>query len=203
MDARITPTPNGPLQAQKIKALKNDRGDILSTDEEIWLCRCGHSRNKPYCDGAHAAAQFSDKRQRRAGAPVEFVGKEVTVIDDASLCAHAGACVDGAPDSFFTVKDGQRISSPDASPAERVIAAVRQCPSGALLYKLKGRRMDQFGGETQVVVEKDGPYRVSQARLDGEARPATEDHYTLCRCGASLNKPFCDGMHAKVKFRAE
>ncbi|HEX3729736.1 MAG TPA: CDGSH iron-sulfur domain-containing protein [Opitutaceae bacterium] len=203
MDARITPTPNGPLQAQKIGTLKNDRGETISTDQEIWLCRCGHSQTKPYCDGAHTAAKFSDKRVRLPGVPAEFAGKDLTVIDDFSLCAHAGVCVDRAPDTFFTIKDGKRTSNPDASPAEQVIAAIRQCPSGALLYKLKGKRVDQYASEAGIVVEKDGPYRVGAAALDGEARPATEDHYTLCRCGASLNKPFCDGMHAKIKFQAD
>ncbi|HUD83043.1 MAG TPA: CDGSH iron-sulfur domain-containing protein, partial [Candidatus Saccharimonadales bacterium] len=105
------------------------------------------------------------------------------------------------PETFFTKEAGGRVSHPDASPAEQVIATIRQCPSGSLLYKLRGKRVDDFATETEVTVEKDGPYRVHRTQLNGEARPATENHYTLCRCGASLNKPFCDGMHAKMGFR--
>jgi len=52
-----------------------------------------------------------------------------------------------------------------------------------------------------VRVEENGPLHVSRATLVGDAQPATQDHYALCRCGASKNKPFCDGMHTKVKFR--
>ena len=202
MDASITPTPDGPLHAERIKALKNDRGETIATDESIYLCRCGASKNKPYCDGSHGAAGFSDKRQRKQDGSVRvFAGKEITVVDDFSLCAHAGECVEGAPETFFTPDAGGRASHPDASPAGQVIAAIRRCPSGALLYKLHGKRVHEFFSGTEVRVEKDGPLHVHQAKLHGEARPATEDHYTLCRCGASLNKPFCDGTHVKVGFR--
>jgi len=202
MDAEITPTPNGPLQAERIKALKNDRGEIIDTAESIFLCRCGQSKNKPYCDGSHEAAGFSDQRQLTGkSAVVEFASKEITVVDDFSLCAHAGECVDGAPETFFTQGPRGRISHPDASPAEQIIATIKCCPSGALLYKLRGKLMHDYFTETEVRVEKDGPLHVHRAKLNGEARPATEDHYTLCRCGASKNKPFCDGMHAQIKFR--
>jgi CDGSH-type Zn-finger protein/ferredoxin len=202
MDAEITPTPNGPLQARHIQALTNDRGKIISTDAEIYLCRCGHSQNKPYCDGSHKAAGFSGKRRRAGGsAATEFAGRHVTVIDDFSLCAHAGECVDRAPETFFTKGPDGRVSHPDASPAKQVIAAIRHCPSGALLYKLRGKPVHAYSEATGIRVEKDGPLHVHRAKLPGQARPATEDHYTLCRCGASLNKPFCDGMHTKVKFR--
>lgn len=201
MDAEITPTVDGPFHAQHIRALKNDRGQTVGADESIFLCRCGASKNKPYCDGSHSAVGFSGKRLLKTPpAPSEFVGKEITVVDDFSLCAHAGACVDGAPDTFFTKKAGRRVSHPDASPTEQVIAAIRQCPSGALLYKVRGKLVADYAAETEVRVEKDGPYHVHRAKLNGESQPATENHYTLCRCGASQNKPFCDGMHAKVKF---
>lgn len=202
MDAEITPTPNGPLQAERIKALKNDRGEITDTAESIFLCRCGQSKNKPYCDGSHEAAGFSDQRQLTGKSTVaEFAGKEITVVDDFSLCAHAGECVDGAPGTFFTKGPDGRISHPDASPAEQIIATIKRCPSGALLYKLRGKLVHDYFTETDVRAEKDGPLHVHRAKLNGEARPATEDHYTLCRCGASKNKPFCDGMHAQIKFR--
>jgi CDGSH-type Zn-finger protein/ferredoxin len=201
MDAEITPTTDGPLHAQRIRALKNDRGETIHAGESIFLCRCGASKNKPYCDGSHNAVGFSGKRLRRSGrSPSEFVGKEITVVDDPSLCAHAGACVKGAPGTFFTKEAGRRVSHPDDSPAEQVIATIRKCPSGSLLYKLRGKLADGYSTETGVRVERDGPYHVSRAKLNGGVRPATEDHYTLCRCGASLNKPFCDGAHASIKF---
>jgi CDGSH-type Zn-finger protein len=201
MDAEIVPTPNGPLHAQRIKYLKNDRGETIDTAESIYLCRCGASKNKPYCDGSHASSGFSDQRLRTGQVPArEFAGREITVVDDFSLCAHAGECVAGAPETFFTKGPKGRESNPDATPAEQVIATIRRCPSGSLLYKLRGKLVDQYHAEPAVRVEKDGPLHVQQARLAGDASPATHDHYTLCRCGASRNKPFCDGRHAAVGF---
>lgn len=201
MNAQITPLPNGPLKAEHIQALKNARGEIIDRSETIFLCRCGSSKNKPYCDGSHETVHFSDRRRRKKDAPdSEFVGKDITVVDNVGMCAHAGYCVEGAPRTFFTKEGGTRVSHPDASDTAAVIAAIRRCPSGALLYKQAGKLVQEYSTETEVRAEKDGPLRVQRAKLSG-ARPATEDHYTLCRCGASLNKPFCDGTHAEVKFR--
>ena len=202
MDAAIIPTPNGPLEVQGIKALKDHQGKALAIDQTIYLCRCGASATTPFCDGSHDAIGFSDKRLHAGpGAAVEWPGKEVTVVDDFSLCAHAGECVDGAPATFFTQEAGQRVSHPDASPAAQVMATIRRCPSGSLLYKLRGTLVHDYFTESEVLVQKDGPLHVHRAKLNGDARPATEDHYALCRCGASANKPFCDGMHTKIKFR--
>jgi len=202
MDAEITPTPDGPFKAERIKALKDARGETIDTSEEIFLCRCGSSKNKPYCDGSHASAKFTDRRQRTKDDPVsEFAGKKLTVVDNVGLCAHAGDCVAGAPNTFFTKKGGTRVSHPDASDTAKVIEAIRHCPSGALLYKQGGKLVHEYSSGTEVLVEKDGPLRVQRAKLNGGRRPATDDHYTLCRCGASLNKPFCDGTHTKIKFR--
>ncbi len=201
MDAKITPTPDGPLHAENLPALKDDAGEVISTDKDLWLCRCGASKNKPYCDGAHNDAKFTSKRIRQnPPAPAEFAGKDLTIIDDVGLCAHAGECVNGAPNTFFTKEDGKRISHPDTTPTNQVIATIRRCPSGSLLYKTGGETQAAYATESGVRVEKDGPLLVSKTKLEGDAQPATDDHYTLCRCGASLNKPFCDGMHSKVKF---
>ena len=132
MNAEITPSPNGPLHAQHIKALKNDRGETIDASESIYLCRCGGSKNKPYCDGTHEANHFSDRRRHAGRSGVsQFAGKEITIVDDVSLCAHAGECAEGAPETFFTTEAGRRVSHPDASPTEQVIATIRRYPSGS------------------------------------------------------------------------
>jgi CDGSH-type Zn-finger protein/truncated hemoglobin YjbI len=97
---------------------------------------------------------------------------------------------------------------------DEIIRAVRDCPSGALSYAIDGteaRGQAAWGGtrEPAVEVTKDGPYRItggiSLAGADGAPEPraqgASLEHYALCRCGRSQNKPFCSGMHWYVGFR--
>jgi truncated hemoglobin YjbI/CDGSH-type Zn-finger protein len=96
---------------------------------------------------------------------------------------------------------------------DEIVAAVRHCPSGALSFGVDGReareQVDQAGRPEQVEVSKDGPYRITGGiplvEEDGTpvARPAgaSTEHYALCRCGQSQNKPFCSGMHWYVNFQ--
>ena len=78
------------------------------------------------------------------------------------------------------------------------------CPSGALSYTVGGVLYDSKDRSPAIVVTKNGPYRVvgGIALNDPEgSRPQSPEHYTLCRCGASKNKPFCCGEHRDVGFR--
>ncbi len=56
----ITPFVNGPLHITGTLELKNHHGELLAATEELYLCRCGHSNNKPYCDGEHKKIGFQD-----------------------------------------------------------------------------------------------------------------------------------------------
>jgi hypothetical protein len=92
---------------------------------------------------------------------------------------------------------------PDGAQVEEIIEAVKRCPSGALSYSIDGVERRDQDRESMITVSKDGPYLVTgRVELEGESRAegASEEHYTLCRCGASKNKPFCDGTHWYVKF---
>ena len=88
-----------------------------------------------------------------------------------------------------------------------IIDVVRRCPSGALSYSIDGveyRDPEQQRNPT-VTVLKNGPYHITGGiDLIGEniqfGEGASKEHYTLCRCGASENKPFCDGAHRNSKF---
>jgi truncated hemoglobin YjbI len=97
---------------------------------------------------------------------------------------------------------------------DEIVRAVRSCPSGALSYAIDGvearEEVDHHGTrEPQIEVSKDGPYRITGAIAltggDGSEEPlaagASREHYALCRCGQSQNKPFCSGMHWYVEFR--
>jgi truncated hemoglobin YjbI/CDGSH-type Zn-finger protein len=104
--------------------------------------------------------------------------------------------------------------APSGARADEIIATVRDCPSGALSFAIDGRaaRAQTDWGDTRepaIEVTRDGPYRVTGrvtltdsggadvARNAG----ASLEHYAVCRCGHSQNKPFCSGMHWYVGFR--
>jgi truncated hemoglobin YjbI len=106
---------------------------------------------------------------------------------------------------------GEPFVTPDGGPAADVIAAVRACPSGALSYGLGDvEQRDQVDQERDASIEvsKDGPYRITggigllNGLGDPEPRAAgsSTEHFSLCRCGHSQNKPFCSGMHWYIGF---
>ncbi|MGH8722244.1 MAG: CDGSH iron-sulfur domain-containing protein, partial [Burkholderiales bacterium] len=87
---------------------------------------------------------------------------------------------------------------------EKIIATIAKCPSGALSYSIDGVKAEPPGRAPMVTVTDDGPYAITGGiELLGVAfgEGASREHYTLCRCGASRNKPFCDGAHWDVNFR--
>lgn len=127
-------------------------------------------------------------------------GKDLELMFDARRCIHARFCVTGAPNVFLANVQGPWIH-PDAMPVARVVEVAHACPSGAIRY----RRLDGAPNETAppvnlVAVRESGPYAFrGQLQIDGEAAGFRA---TLCRCGASKAKPFCDGSHAKIGFAA-
>ena len=196
----IEPRPNGPLMVSGEVTLTNSRGEIIATEAKFWLCRCGGSANKPFCDGTHKRKGFSSERETKdAGQTKDHVGKAITIHDNRSVCAHVGHCTDHAPDVFST-KSEPWIDA-DGGVTDRTIAAIRMCPSGALSYSVDGVRQQIVGRAPAIQITKDGPYAVvGGPALLGDAAPFNAEHYALCRCGASKNKPFCDGSHYKAGF---
>lgn len=193
----ITPTRDGPYVVRDVTALSNRSGSIEARPT-MRLCRCGGSANKPFCDGTHARIGFSsakldgrveDKRE-------DHVGAGITIHDNRGICAPAGHCADALP-SVFRLRHEPWIQ-PDGASRDEIVAAIRRCPSGALSYSIDGHEHRDREGAPAIFVSQNGPYVVSGGPdlLDtvwGEG--ASVEHYTLCRCGGSKNKPFCDGSH--------
>jgi len=201
----ITPTPNGPYLVRDLESLQGTRGP-LPAKAMVALCRCGGSNNKPFCDGTHARNGFSSEKLpgRVADKRDTYIGASITVTDNRGQCAHAGFCTDGAPATFRLKKEP--FVDPDADSAEKIAKTIDACPSGALRYLLDGVDKGDRSGVPNITVTPNGPYRVSGScellkTTFGEGN--TQDHYTLCRCGGSKNKPFCDGTHWTNKFKAE
>jgi CDGSH-type Zn-finger protein/uncharacterized Fe-S cluster protein YjdI len=127
-------------------------------------------------------------------------GKSLTLLFEAKRCIHSRFCVTGAPTVFLANVKGEWLY-PDTMDVERLVDIAHQCPSGAIRYKRKDGRENESAPPVNLVsVREAGPYAVrAPMLLDGN--PAGF-RATLCRCGASKNKPFCDGSHHEVNFRA-
>ena len=195
----ITVLRNGPYKVEGVQDIRDSDGRLLPHPAVTMLCRCGASRKKPFCDGSHTRIGFVGDRDpgRAKGETNEYAGREITIVDNTDVCCRDRSCIAGLPPVFETC-------DPNAASPEDIIKTIRKCPSGALTYKMGGIHCQDFGREPGIVVTKNGPLKVvGGIRLNDEtgARPACEEHYTLCRCGGSKNKPFCDGTHADIGFR--
>ncbi len=210
---RIQVATSGPYLVTNVAALYDWLGQPLAVRPKMALCRCGASATKPFCDGAHAGTGFSDGKgpNRVADRHDTYVGQQVTVLDNRGTCQHSGFCTDRLS-TVFHQGDGPFVT-PSGGRMDEIIRAVRDCPSGALSYAIDG--VEARGGvdyhskrAPAVEVSKDGPYRVTGAVpvVDGQGHDvvrnqgASLEHFALCRCGRSQNKPFCSGMHWYVKF---
>jgi CDGSH-type Zn-finger protein len=202
--ATIEARPNGPYLVREAVALVDARGEAITHEAVFALCRCGGSRNKPFCDGSHKANGFSDARlSDGANDRMEsYHANGVTIHDNRSICAHAGKCTDGWATVFRY--GSEPWIDPTGADAQAIIEAVRACPSGALACTVDGKHHPTPASAPAITVTKDGPYAVEGECELLEARwaqGASKFKYTLCRCGASKNKPFCDGSHWDAGFK--
>jgi CDGSH-type Zn-finger protein len=188
-----------PITRRRIVA--NDDGDSstwettadLDTSNEVLLCRCGGSRNKPFCDASHASNGFAasdgdtgsyDERSKVLG------GQQVTIRDDRSICVHAAFCTNKVTSVWKMVRAG--IDDGE------ITSIIDRCPSGALTYASEPLLPES------VAVIADGPLWVTGGvaiTLPDGSELEPRNRVTLCRCGASNTKPLCDGTHREVQFR--
>ena len=133
--------------------------------------------------------------------PPEIVeGDRMTLVFDAARCIHSRHCVLEAPDVFKANTPGEWIF-PDRMDAELLAAVARNCPSGAIQYRRRDDGLQEPPPPVNTLkVRENGPYAVT-----GQLRVAGADdgfRATLCRCGQSRRKPWCDGSHAEAGFAA-
>jgi CDGSH-type Zn-finger protein/ferredoxin len=199
----IEERPAGPLVAKSVPRLTDAGGTPLEQRAVVALCRCGQTKNKPYCDGSHSEIGFSsDPSPDRTPDGVKvFQGKHIDVHYNRLLCSHAGEC-GGRLKSVFDPNRKPWIE-PDNASADDIKDVVGRCPSGALSWSEPGGSPQHITPEAPgITIERDGPYRVTDIPLASgvQAEGACPDKYVLCRCGASKNKPFCDGTHADIEW---
>lgn len=130
----------------------------------------------------------------------QVAGRWATISFDGRRCIHARRCVISQPGVFKANVQGDWID-PDAASAEELIFVALNCPSGAIqVTRRDGGAPEPIPLVNTITVRENGPLAVSaQIEIGGEA---IGTRATLCRCGASGNKPYCDGSHASAGFVA-
>lgn len=133
----------------------------------------------------------------------EYSNGEVTVVWEAEKCIHSAMCVKGLP-NVFKPKERPWIKI-DASITDKIIETVKKCPSGALSYYMTDSE-DKTSEtlDTKVEVLENGPLLVygTLKITHKDGKQETKNKTTaFCRCGASQNKPYCDGAHIKQDFK--
>ncbi len=137
------------------------------------------------------------------GAKKEYSNGEVTVVWELKKCIHSEICVKGLP-KVFNPNEKPWIAI-DAAPTDALVNQVKQCPSGALSFFMNDSEDASAESlETKVEVLENGPLLVygtlKVTHKDGNEE--TKNKTTaFCRCGASQNKPYCDGAHVKEDFK--
>lgn len=129
----------------------------------------------------------------------ESRGKRIVVRFDARKCIHSRFYVLGRPDVFVPNAPGEWIRPDNAAP-ETVAEIAHLCPSGAITYERVDGGPQETAPKVNVVrIRENGPLAF-HAEVEIAGKPALRA--TLCRCGASQNKPYCDGSHTAAKFSA-
>jgi len=183
-------------------------GRTVEAPESYALCRCGHSRKKPFCDGSHVKARF-DGTETASREPflkqAKFVeGPDLILADAESLCAYGRFC-----DPNGSVWN-QATQTDDPEIRETFLRQVGNCPSGRLVAidKKTGTAVEAELPVSIGLVEDPQEHCSGPLYLQGGIAVIAADGFayevrnraTLCRCGHSDNKPFCNGAHASAKF---
>jgi len=199
---RISPNPRG-------ESWDWVEGRSFPAPQEYFLCRCGQSQNKPFCDNSHLQIGFvgQETASRR---PIErqsehSEGPTHTLSDAEQLCAFARFCDPGG--KIWALID----RTDDPKVRELVIREASHCPAGRLVLRenATGTVVEpvlppSIGLVEDPALKCSGPLWVRGGiRVESANGVSYEirNRMTLCRCGASANMPFCNGSHASIRFR--
>lgn len=180
-----------------------------SQEQPMALCRCGNSKHAPFCDGSHEHTEW-DGEETATFEPImdgaqAFPGPNLTLYDNEAYCAYARFC-----DAGGRIWNLVGIGSEETD--KLAVREAFHCPAGRLMmYSNDGKALEpdltpEISPLKDPTMECDGPLFVkggiiveSEDGRDYERR----NRQTLCRCGQSSNKPFCDGSHASIHFQAQ
>jgi len=205
MAIKFSLIPNGPIKLsaedEDFPILSTAVDDDIKLDKQVFLCRCGVSKNKPFCDGAHKADGYSDENRCANDSLLDAEAPGITVHFNRSVCSGAGECVRGLPAVF--ISGAKDWIQPGEASVEEVINTVRKCPSGALTYTVDGRTEIREEAEVSVRIVKNGPYEITgpvEFESPRWSENASRTCFALCRCGKSDNAPFCDYNHGEQSW---
>ncbi len=188
----VTVIPNGPLKISDAGSARYC-GEPIASEGDLYLCRCGESSNAPFCDGTHRKVGFAGASEDPPDQEIRvWEGDTLRTFFNKTTCMHVFYC---KPLNDLRARE----LAGDAAAADEIIKVVGTCPSGALSYELKTDRQPPAAPAPEVAIDivEGGEVRL-QAAFEIN-HPLNErqssDKATLCRCGASKNKPWCDGRH--------
>lgn len=185
----------------------------IDAPAEYLLCRCGHSEEMPFCDGAHHLVKWDGTEDAPTGLSLlrradSEQDKPMVYHFDMDLCTDSGFC----GNRNFSLLD-LTADTDDIDMRTMAIHMIEHCPSGALTYHLRGMSGEieadlpqQIAVTTEITAEGaiQGPLWVTGnipiMRADGQPLE-TRNRVTLCCCGHSRLKPLCDGSHRDPGFR--
>jgi uncharacterized Fe-S cluster protein YjdI len=139
------------------------------------------------------------------GSVKKYTSKDIEISWDSTVCIHSAVCVENLP-GVFNLENKPWID-PNGATVEDIMALIGKCPSGALAYKVAGAKAAKSttGSNTMITLVNNGPLRLKGEFQIVDADGTSIDHkqvVSLCRCGSSNNKPFCDGTHKNISFEA-
>ncbi|MDD5172233.1 MAG: CDGSH iron-sulfur domain-containing protein [Candidatus ainarchaeum sp.] len=186
-----------------------EKAERYPDQKDYALCRCGHSTNKPYCTGKHSEIDFDGtetaNRKKYLAKAEKISGPKIVLRDAVEFCALARFCERGISVWGFTQE------SDDPKKKKTAIQEAHDCPAGRLvMYDRKtGKQIEPDLKPSISIVEDPGARASGPIWVKGGVpvesskgiKYEIRNRVTLCRCGKSGNKPFCDGTHINIGFR--
>jgi CDGSH-type Zn-finger protein len=225
VNGKITIRPNGPYKVEgniplvRKSQIVSEHGEPLNwkvdgdiqAESPYFLCRCGGSQNKPFCDSTHKQNGFDGTETARIDTfadrqKVDERGIGIVVKSDHSLCMNSGFCGNRKTNI-------RRMVPHTEEPAVRaeIMAMIDRCPSGTYSYSLTREGEDieadlpvQVADTIEVISEGpiQGPLWVTghiEIERSDQQPMEVRNRVTLCNCGESCNKPLCDGTHRRIQ----